>query len=240
MKKRLIIPTLCIAVLVLSYTNVKAYASQIEQPVAGITTVLDKVNQLEIDINEYKWTTDRINMRKEASTGSDIITTLEERVKVKILKKTSSDKWTQVEYGKYKGFVSSEYLTDTELFTSKDNRWGIELTNDEIDLLAKIIWVEARGESDRGKWAATETILNRMYSIAYPDTLYEVLSQDGQFSSWNLRNTATPEEDIYECIEEVLRNDTNELTMDYIYFSTSPRNNNGTIKIGNHFFCEEE
>ena len=31
------------------------------------------------------------------------------------------------------------------------NRWNIKLTNDEIDLLAKIVWVESRGESDQGQ-----------------------------------------------------------------------------------------
>ena len=42
------------------------------------------------------------------------------------------------------------------------NRWGISLSSDERDLLAKIVWLEARGEGQIGQEAVIEIIFNRM------------------------------------------------------------------------------
>jgi spore germination cell wall hydrolase CwlJ-like protein len=230
MKNRLLW-TLCITILVLSYTNVKVYAAQIEQPVAGITTVLDKVNQLEIDMNKYMWTKDTVNMRKEASTNSDIITKIDKRAKVPTI--SSSDGWTKIKYDESFGFVKTEYLRDTELPS-------LDFTDEEIELIAKIVWLESRGESDLGESCVVSVIINRVISKDFSDNVTEVLSDRNEFSTWKLLDTAKPTEREYEIVKETLNGEWNKLDEDYIYFSTSPRNNNGTVKIGNHFFCKED
>lgn len=119
------------------------------------------------------------------------------------------------------------------------NRWGIELTEDEIELLAKIVWVEARGESQEGQEAVVEVVFNRMASELYPDTLYDVLSQGNpvQFSSWRLRDTATPTDKEYESIYNVLNGNTNILRDDTLYFSTFMMTSNLDVQIENHYFC---
>ena len=113
MKKMLII-TACITILILCYTNEIVYAA--EEGVAGISTVLDKIdtNSIKqyIDII-YKYTTDRVNLRSEASTKSSIITTLDKRVKVHLI--SSSNGWSKVKYDTYEGYIYSKYLRDTEL-----------------------------------------------------------------------------------------------------------------------------
>ena len=121
----------------------------------------------------------------------------------------------------------------------KENRWGIELTEDEIELLAKIVWVEARGESEEGQRAVIEVIFNRMTSDLFPDTLYDVLSQKNptQFSSWKLRDKATPTEKEYNSIYAVLEGESEILREDTLYFATKKLKKGLDVKIGDHYFC---
>ena len=118
------------------------------------------------------------------------------------------------------------------------NRWGISLTHDEIDLLAKIVWVEARGECDEGKQAVVEVIFNRIISDDFPNTLVEVLCQDKQFSSWEIKDTATPGDDIYNAIYAVINGETDILSEDVIFFARIPLTKNIYKVIGNHYFCK--
>jgi len=232
MKKLLVLSVLCITLLATSYTNGKVYAA-IEESVAGISTVLDRVDPIEVKsaFNIVKWTTARVNLRKEASMNSDIIITLDKRTKVEVRK--TSDKWTEVSCGDVIGFVYSDYLTDKEFRP-------LEFTDKEIDLLAKIVWLESRGESDQGSAGVVIVVLNRIASKAFSDTMLEVLSDKGEFSTWKLLDTAKPTEREYEIIEEVLHGDYDGLlTDDTVYFSTEPRNNNITAHIGGHYFCAD-
>ena len=244
MKKRLILILACIAILTLGYTNEIVYAA-IEEPMAGIEPILNRIDPIEIKQQletEYAWIVDKVNFRTEASTSSDIIKTLDKRVKVEVV--NSSGKWSKVRYKDITGYIYSEFLRDTELFTSDRNKWGIDPTEEEVDILAKIVWTECRGEIRKGRISVIETILNRVVAMQFPDTITEVLSQQTgntyQFSSWITVNRAKPTKETYADIYDVLDDKTNVLSTDYLYFSTSPRNNNGTIKIGNHYFCKED
>lgn len=119
------------------------------------------------------------------------------------------------------------------------NRWGIQLTEEEIDLLAKILWVEARGESEAGQKAVVEVVFNRMVSEEFPDTLYDVLSQKKpvQFASWKLRDKAEPTEKEYTSIYAVLNGETCVVREDTVYFATKKLTRNLDIKIDGHYFC---
>lgn len=119
------------------------------------------------------------------------------------------------------------------------NRWNITLTADEIDLLARIVWLEANGEPVQGQQAVVEVVFNRMASDLYPDTLYDVLSQKNpvQFCSWKNRNKAVPTEKEYQSIYQVLDGNTSILRNDTLYFSTKPLTGNTDIRIGGHSFC---
>lgn len=123
--------------------------------------------------------------------------------------------------------------------TAKENRWGITLEEDEIELLAKIVWLEACGEPVLGQEAVVEVVFNRMTSDLYPDTLYEVLSQNHpvQFCSWASRDSAEPTEKEYSSIQEVLDGNTNILRNDTLYFSTEPLTEGIDATIGGHSFC---
>ena len=119
------------------------------------------------------------------------------------------------------------------------NRWGISLTDQEIDLLARIVWLEAGGEPVEGQEAVVEVIFNRMASDLYPDTLYDVLSQRNpvQFCSWRSRESAKPTEKEYQSIEQVLNGNTGILRNDTLYFSRKALTPRLDQRIGGHSFC---
>lgn len=130
----------------------------------------------------------------------------------------------------------TEEIIETEIY---ENRWGITLTEEEIDLLARIVWLESNAESDMGQQAVVEVVFNRMASELYPNTLYDVLSQKNpvQFCSWKNRDIARPTEKEYQNIKEVLSGNTNILRNDTLYFSTKALTPNLDIRIGGHSFC---
>ena len=84
-----------------------------------------------------------------------------------------------------------------------------------------------------------EVIFNRMTSELYPDTLYDVLSQNKpvQFASWKRRDKAQPTEKEYDSIYNVLNGNTDLLRNDTMYFSTYPLTSNLDVKICCHSFC---
>ncbi len=115
----------------------------------------------------------------------------------------------------------------------------IHLTRQEQTLLAKVIWVEARGESPEGQQAIAEIVFNRMVSDAFPDTLSEVIFAEGQFASASLLDTAAPSQPQFEAIENALTS-TAVLPIDVVYFARNPKTSNVWGQIGGHVFCYEE
>lgn len=117
------------------------------------------------------------------------------------------------------------------------NRWNIQLTAEEIEILSRIVQLECGHDIHESKFATTETILNRIISPKYPNTLIEVLSQKGQFSTWKNRNIteATPTADTYSCVIMVLNGQTNVLEVDNLKFNNKPIGKN-PIKIGKQYY----
>lgn len=66
-------------------------------------------------------------------------------------------------------------------------------TGKEINCLAENIYFEARGESQLGQMAVAWVTLNRVKNPSFPDTICEVVWQQGQFSWTNDGKTDHPE-----------------------------------------------
>ena len=49
------------------------------------------------------------------------------------------------------------------------------LSYEDMELLARVVWVEARGESPEGQQAVAEVVFNRMASASFPSTLRGVI-----------------------------------------------------------------
>ncbi len=125
----------------------------------------------------------------------------------------------------------------TEPVETPQSRYAdIDLSQEDVELLARIIWLEARGECFDGQQAVAEVVFNRMLSEAFPDTLHDVIYQKGQFSTADNADTATPTMTQYEAIREALLGE-NVLPIEVVFFATTAENDNVWGTIGGHTFC---
>lgn len=111
------------------------------------------------------------------------------------------------------------------------------ISNEDIDLIALVTMAEAEGECEEGKRLVIDTILNRMDSDHFPDTIYDVVYQKNQFTSmWNGRtNRCYVMDDIRKLVIDELRCRTN---YDVIFFRTKHYSEYGSplFRVGHHYF----
>lgn len=81
-----------------------------------------------------------------------------------------------------------------------------KLTEEELDLLRRLVHAEARGESYYGKIAVAAVVLNRLNSPDYPKTITEVIYQPRQFSpvSDGSLYTVVPDKDTKSAVDVAL------------------------------------
>ena len=59
------------------------------------------------------------------------------------------------------------------------------MSADDVDVLARTLWGEARGERSQGRQAVACVILNRVARPGWPNDVAQVCLQPWQFSCWN-------------------------------------------------------
>lgn len=111
------------------------------------------------------------------------------------------------------------------------------ITEEDMELLALITMAEAEGEPEEGKRLVIDTILNRVDSAYFPDTIHDVIYQPNQFSPmWNGRiNRCEVREDICQLIREELASRSN---YKVLFFNANNYSNYGDplFQVGNHYF----
>ena len=196
------------------------------------------------DNNRVSWVTSRLG-----STGSEVRS---------IQKKLKS-------LGHYKGNVDGIYGTATKnAVTAFQRSCGItadgicgkktllylglgdsgnSYSDGDVELLAKVISAEARGESYEGQVAVGAVILNRVAHPSFPDSLSGVVYQKGAFSCVNDSNWYQP---VAESSKRAARDALNgwDPTGGAIYYFNPAKTNDAfmhsrpVIKtIGSHRFC---
>ena len=130
--------------------------------------------------------------------------------------------------------------------SNKYSRVLEEATDEEVDELCRILYLECRGEPFSGKVACVETIFNRVLSEDWPDTIHEVLSQAGQFATYRRidrayeikeSNSEVAQAEICRAIMQVYENGLTVLPNEhYVYFDTRGINGKSHIKVGNQYF----
>ena len=113
---------------------------------------------------------------------------------------------------------------------------GVELTLEEQNLLARMVWVEAQGESFEGQQAVAEVVLNRLVADGFQNSIRSVIYAENQFRSAAFLEDAEPVSIQYEAIERALEGPY-VLPIDVVYFATYPVNDSVWGKIGGHVFC---
>lgn len=112
---------------------------------------------------------------------------------------------------------------------------GVEFSQEDMQLFAKVVWAEARGECAEGQQAVAEVILNRLVSGNFADTLPGIIYAEGQFCSVPYLEDAEPTQTQYEAIERAI-NGPYVLPMDVIKFANYLANENTWRQIGGHYF----
>ena len=115
----------------------------------------------------------------------------------------------------------------------------LELSYAQTQLIARVVWVESRGEPAEGQQAVAEVILNRMASDAFSDDLREVIYGEGQFRSAPFLEDAQPGQAQFKAVENAIYGPY-VLPEDVTYFATTAVNNNVWGHIGGHIFCYGE
>ena len=111
------------------------------------------------------------------------------------------------------------------------------ITDDEIEMLARLLYLEARNQSEEGQRAVIEVVFNRVLSDEFPNTIHGVVYAKNQFSPAHLISTTTPTEVQYEIVHKVLTDPEAVLDRGVVFFSRKQYNDYIYEKIGDHYFC---
>jgi N-acetylmuramoyl-L-alanine amidase len=88
--------------------------------------------------------------------------------------------------------------------------WGMlkkySLNASEMDLLARLVYSEARGESYTGQVAVAAVVMNRLQSPQFPQTLKEVIFQSGEFTAIDDgQYWLTPDSTAFQAAQDAVR-----------------------------------
>lgn len=112
------------------------------------------------------------------------------------------------------------------------------LTDRERELIARVVYLEARGEPAEGQQAVAEVILNRVAAENFPDSVESVVHQKGQFATAERIEEAAPGEAQYKAVDDAIYGEP-VLPADVVYFSREGENDHVWGTIGGHVFCHQ-
>lgn len=120
---------------------------------------------------------------------------------------------------------------------------SVSVNKTELDLLARIIYAEARGESYKGQVAVGAVVMNRLASSSFPDTVKGVIEQPRAFTAVDDgQYYLTPDKTAYQAAQEAVKGydptgnalyyfNPDTATSDWIWSRKQ------TVKIGRHLFA---
>ena len=114
----------------------------------------------------------------------------------------------------------------------------------DVNLLARVVYGEARGEPYRGKVAVAAVVLNRVRSASFPNTMSGVVYQKGAFSIVaDGQINLTPDSDSIRAARDALNGV--DPTSGCLYYYNPAKTTNQwmlsrpiMVRIGRHVFCK--
>lgn len=164
----------------------------------------------------------------------------EETEEVKVIEQSNTDKPDAVVTEDIEVIATIQNRTETEysgMIGSMD--WD----SDDAYLMAKIAMAEAEGESVEGKALVMLVVLNRVWSDEFPDSISDVIFQEGQFSpvSNGRYESVEPDRECYEALELIQVEKWDE-SQGALYFESESesdwhrKNLQFLFQYGNHYF----
>ena len=139
---------------------------------------------------------------------------------------------------KIENIVSNDISEET---TKEIVKSTYDFTEEEITLIAKLTIAEAGNQSDEGKRLVIDTVLNRMGSPYFPDTVEGVIFQKYQFSPvWNGGiDKYVPDDHIIDLVKEEINDRTNS---EVIFFTAGKYGPYGIplFQVEDHYFSKYE
>ncbi|MBP1082081.1 cell wall hydrolase [Bacillus capparidis] len=148
----------------------------------------------------------------------------------------------------YYGSITDNAVRQLQLDTglSQDGDVGSETQQklDDIEMMAKVVQGEARGEPYEGKVAVAAVIINRVSESGFPNNTHDVIFQPNAFTAVNDgQYNLTPDSDSYHAVIDALKGSDPTFGSVYYYNPTIATNDwiftrETEIKIGNHIFAK--
>lgn len=120
-----------------------------------------------------------------------------------------------------------------------------DISQSDLDLLARVIYAESRGEPYRGQVAVGAVVLNRLKSPDFPNNIRDIIYQKGQFSSVDDGQiNLIPNSTAYRAARDALKGIDPSLGALYFYNPETAKSlwwlstREVTVKIGNHVFAK--
>ena len=114
----------------------------------------------------------------------------------------------------------------------------LTLSDEDTELLAKLIWAETQSEPFEGQQAVAEVVINRVAADNFPGNVHDVLYAPDQFKAIGQIYAAKPTHVQYEAIRRA-QYGPHVVPEDVVFFSTGAVNGNVWGTIGSHTFCHQ-
>ena len=142
------------------------------------------------------------------------------------------------------GIAGKSTLAAMGIFNSSNSSGSSSSNSSDLNLLARLIYGEARGESYTGQVAVGAVVLNRVRSSSFPNTISGVIYQKGAFDAVSDGQiNLTPNSTAKKAAQDALNGWDPSYGAIY-YFNPATATNKWiwsrpmTVTIGNHRFCK--
>ena len=141
------------------------------------------------------------------------------------------------------GIAGTKTLQAMGIYNSNSSSSSSSTNSSDLNLLAKVVYGEARGEPYAGQVAVAAVVLNRVKSSSFPNTVAGVVYQSGAFTAVSDGQiNLTPNSTAYKAAQDALNGWDPSYGAIY-YFNPSTATNSWIwsrphlVTIGKHRFC---
>lgn len=110
-------------------------------------------------------------------------------------------------------------------------------TEENLDLLAKVLHGENGGNSDEATYLTGVVVLKRVKSKDYPNTIREVIYQKGQYAIASYLDKIEPSDKCYELAEDLLINGVDKYPDNLVYQSHFKQGKKVYAEYNGEYFC---
>lgn len=114
-----------------------------------------------------------------------------------------------------------EIINEVVIEKEVEPTYTYNVTSEEREMLARLLYREARGESFECQKAVISVVINRWINGYWGDTLYDVIYAKNQFSPSDILWKTTPSETQYAAVDDIIKNGTT--LPEYVLFFRADR-----------------